>query len=202
MQQSVGIPRYPAGSHPDIPQVLPSTAVAIEQVNQETLHIAASIIVEKKTISMMSPYELPLQAPPSQPVLGQQFADCHPNTGSFAGPQPSGFFTGNQPTAGQISAESITGAYISTGSSQPVGGSIRAEHISAAFINAGQESVHQLGAGSLTAGKLSVDSITTGPMPAGPITAGELHVGSIGPGQPSARPTHQEDPPQEKENQY
>ena len=39
-------------------------------------------------------------------------------------------------------------------------------------------------------------------MPAGPITAGELHVGSIGPGQPSARPTHQEDPPQEKENQY
>ena len=32
----------------------------------------------------MSPYELPLQAPPSQPVLGQQFADCHPNTGSFA----------------------------------------------------------------------------------------------------------------------
>ena len=71
----------------------------------------------------------------------------HPNTGSFSGPQPSGFFTGNHPAAGQISAESIIGAYISTGSSQPFGGSIRAQHISAAFINTGQESGHQLGAG-------------------------------------------------------
>ena len=110
----------------------------------------------------------------------------HPNTGSFSGPQPSGFFIGNQPTVDQISAESITAAHISTGPSQPFGGSIRAQHISAAFITAGQESGHQLGAGSLTAGKLCVNSITTGPMPAGPITAGELHVGSIGPGQPSA----------------
>ena len=90
-------------------------------------------------------------------ISGQQ-SGYHSNVGFFTGPQLEAFHTEIQPARGQMSAEYITAAHIST--SLAACSSIRAKQICATFI--GQESDHQAPAGSITAGKLSADSITTG----------------------------------------